>query len=368
MGLIRVLLAFSVVFAHSSWNNGLVFVGGRNAVQLFYIISGFLIAHVLRTNPVYRDPMRFYANRALRIYPIYYAVALLSLAPALLTHSTFADFFQHAGGLAASLLGLANVTILGQDWAMFGAVHQGAMSFAIDFRQSAPPLYAGLLIPQSWTLGVELTFYLLAPFLLRKDAWIVGALLASLLVRGALFVLGIGAEDPWSYRFFPAELSLFLFGALANRWGLPAWNRYFLGRAAMKETASRAAVAILSILILSYFVIPLPESIKTISLMVVFVLLLPLVFMYRSNGLWDKRLGDLSYPVYIGHILVILLVGVALRILHWAPGALIQTLLNIVLSAGFALLLNKLLEQRIERIRDGMRCGRLPLPIHRSQT
>jgi peptidoglycan/LPS O-acetylase OafA/YrhL len=44
MGTLRTLLAISVVFAHSF---GFVFVGGRNAVQLFYMISGFLISFVI---------------------------------------------------------------------------------------------------------------------------------------------------------------------------------------------------------------------------------------------------------------------------------------------------------------------------------
>ena len=36
-----------------------------------------------------------------------------------------------------------------------------------DFNQSKPPVYDFLLIGQTWTLGVELTFYLFAPFIVR---------------------------------------------------------------------------------------------------------------------------------------------------------------------------------------------------------
>ena len=79
MGTLRTILALSVVFNHCSWHDGFVFVGGRNAVQLFYMISGFLISHVLTHNPAYRNPFKFYANRALRLYPIYYAVAVMAL-------------------------------------------------------------------------------------------------------------------------------------------------------------------------------------------------------------------------------------------------------------------------------------------------
>jgi peptidoglycan/LPS O-acetylase OafA/YrhL len=47
MRLLRVLLASSVVYAHSY---SFVFVRSRNAVPLFYIISGFLIYYALVAN------------------------------------------------------------------------------------------------------------------------------------------------------------------------------------------------------------------------------------------------------------------------------------------------------------------------------
>ena len=41
MGTIRLLLALAVVFTHSY---GYLFTGGKLAVQLFYIISGYLMS------------------------------------------------------------------------------------------------------------------------------------------------------------------------------------------------------------------------------------------------------------------------------------------------------------------------------------
>ena len=68
MGTLRTLLAIAVVLVHSY---GFVMVGGRNAVQLFYMISGFLISYVLVERKVYKDTISFYINRYLRLYPIY---------------------------------------------------------------------------------------------------------------------------------------------------------------------------------------------------------------------------------------------------------------------------------------------------------
>jgi peptidoglycan/LPS O-acetylase OafA/YrhL len=76
MGTLRTLFAIAVVFAHSFGN---LLVGGRNAVQLFYMISGFLISFVLVERNAYPDVKSFYINRYLRIYPIYLVIATLTL-------------------------------------------------------------------------------------------------------------------------------------------------------------------------------------------------------------------------------------------------------------------------------------------------
>ena len=82
MGLIRFLLAMSVVAAHSAPILGSTLVGGKIAVQSFFLISGFYISLIL--NEKYpaglQGNLLFYGNRFLRIYPIYWAVLLLTAA------------------------------------------------------------------------------------------------------------------------------------------------------------------------------------------------------------------------------------------------------------------------------------------------
>jgi peptidoglycan/LPS O-acetylase OafA/YrhL len=204
MGMIRTVLALAVVFTHSPWLKGYVFVGGRYAVQLFYIISGFLICHVLHRNPAYRDPLRFYASRALRLYPVYYVVLALSLVAVLGANRKFFDLYEKIPPSAAALLAVTNVTLLGQDWVLFSGVSEGKLVFEPEpFKGSGILLLNGLLVPQAWTLGVELSFYLVAPFLLRNRRLMLGILFLSLLLRVVLVVDGLGRKDPWTYRFFP---------------------------------------------------------------------------------------------------------------------------------------------------------------------
>ena len=50
---------------------------------------------------------------------------------------------------------------------MFIGINQGEAQFVSDFTKSDIPISQGLIIPQAFTLGIEISFYLLAPFLLK---------------------------------------------------------------------------------------------------------------------------------------------------------------------------------------------------------
>src|ERR1700722_19323920 len=233
MGSLRTIFAISVVLTHC-WAHPL-FIGGRNAVQLFYMISGFLISYVVVERRTYAYVGAFYLSRYLRLYPVYCVIALLALfltmagGPVSVESDVFATF--HATPTSARVLLLfANYFLFTQDWVMFAGVHQHALVFTSDFQNSAVVLYHGLLVPQAWTLGVELSFYLIAPWVLPARKAIYVLLAASLVLRLCLIRLGVGMHDPWTYRFFPTELALFLMGALAHQILLPVYRRRFASR------------------------------------------------------------------------------------------------------------------------------------------
>lgn len=77
MGIIRILLAISVVIAHSSLFLGYNIANGLVAVQIFYMFSGFYMFMILSEH--YTSVRKFYKSRALRLYPTYFLVAVFAL-------------------------------------------------------------------------------------------------------------------------------------------------------------------------------------------------------------------------------------------------------------------------------------------------
>mgnify|MGYP001262799810 CR=1 FL=1 len=304
MGSVRTLLAISVVFAHSY---GFMFVGGPLAVQLFYIISGFLISYILVEAKNYTSLKGFYKNRFLRLYPIYWIVALATFAyyfvGGLILNNDLGSIsiikqLDFTGSLA---LIASNILLVGQDWIMFTAFNDGIFHLTNDFRETDVNVWQGLLVPQAWTLGVEISFYLLAPFILYNKRTILILLAASLALRVYLIFIGLGLQDPWTYRFFPTELAFFLFGALSHQILKPYYEK-------LEVITNRSSYVIscgIFAFCFSFFMLPY-KPYFALFLIAVFILSLPFLFHFQSHNGWDRAIGELSYPIYISHILTII--------------------------------------------------------------
>jgi peptidoglycan/LPS O-acetylase OafA/YrhL len=366
MGTLRTLFAIAVVFAHSLGN---LLVGGQNAVQLFYMISGFLISYVLVERRTYPRVVSFYINRYLRLYPIYFVVAIFTFAAFAIDFCnyrevSFFEVYSKAPCAANIFMAVSNVTLLFQDWVMFAGVEGNRLVFATDFMRSEVVLYPALLVPQAWTLGVELTFYFLAPYILFKKRIIITLLVASALLRVYLICIGLGARDPWTYRFFPTELALFLFGALAHQVLLPLYKKKF-SKIHIEIYSKRATYFLIAITLVFSF-IPVGEILKTTALFILFLLLMPLTFIFQSSREWDKWIGNLSYPIYINHMFVIyvakLLVGkisVADKLIIMGKFVSIDRLIigfgATIFSIGLAIILNNFVGNPVESLRNRFR-------------
>lgn len=300
MGVLRFLLAMAVVCAHTPF--GTQFTGGRVAVQTFFMVSGFYISLILHTT--YNDKALFWSNRILRLMPSYYVVALLTLVSVLVfdvaVYSRFEDFAQLPDA-AKLFLVLTNALLFFQDITMFLGVSNGNLHFVTNFANSTPPLYHYLLVPQAWSLGIELSFYLIAPFALRlSDRKLYFLLAASFAVRAALYVYGLRL-DPWNYRFFPSELAFFIIGALSQRYYEK--YRHWLRKANLR--LGPVVVVGVWAFTASFAHIPVSKTLLMVVYFAIVAMALPLLFETTRKSRIDRHIGELSYPIYLSHMLVI---------------------------------------------------------------
>jgi peptidoglycan/LPS O-acetylase OafA/YrhL len=310
MGIIRLLLAISVVIDHSNPLFGFIFVGGQLAVEVFFIISGFYMALILceKYNQTSNRKI-FIGNRLLKILPTYWVILFLGLIYELANayfHSSpnEVSLFVHPG-IHLNLFSflyflLTNIIILGQDIILYLGIniHTGVLFLTSDFRLFSPPLYSFMILPQAWSLSLELTFYFLVPFIIKfKTKWLLLIMSLSLILRIILYHFGLD-HDPWTYRFFPTELVFFLSGIIAYR----AFK--FIENKNIKKWLLYLFYGSYLSLIIFYQYIP-DNDIKMWSLLLATIVLLPFIFRLTKNIKIDKIIGELSYPVYISHFLVI---------------------------------------------------------------
>lgn len=326
MGLLRLLLAAAVVAEHSTPIWGASFTGGHLAVRLFFIISGFYMALILTTKYTADHPNRYWlfiSNRFLRIYPCYYVVFFLSLAfyaaaSFYLHHPAdrlvlWQTAWQHNQFWGMFFIGLSQLTVIGMDAVcvfMYNVAHgvhlpgpdTAAASVAwLPTAGADPsgsvPAWRFMFVPQSWSISIELLFYLLVPLLIswrtRNLLLLAGASLVSYFAS-CLFVYPALA-DLLGYFFFPFHLFLFIFGMLACR-----HSEIFLASVS-RPFKIVMITAMFSGLAVSQF---MPETLRNPVCVALVVLSLPILFDWTKKSRFQKWVGDLSYPVYICHILV----------------------------------------------------------------
>lgn len=360
MGVVRVLLAFAVVFQHTY---GTQFDGGYMAVQLFFIVSGFVISFILIELNSYPTVFAFYKNRVLRLFPIYYLVALGSLVlyvivpMAVGSTSPFQEVFRSIDANGLGLLIFSNLFIFTQDWIMFTAVHDGVFQFSTNVFESELSVWRGLLVPPAWSLGVELTFYLIAPFILPRMRLLFLLLGLSIAVRLYLINAGLTQNDQWNYRFFPSELAFFIVGALAHQLGVPLAQRSGLLTKTLSHVVTWAFIGFVLIFV------TLDVAIPRLVTIVVFTAVLPFMFYFQKFNPWDRWIGELSYPIYLVHWPIMYVVNFGWDRISLTPGyqGMDETLFVALLSVVAALVLKKLVADRIEKTRDRVRQSALKL-------
>ncbi len=207
LGIFRYLLALAVAASHL-WSET-TWLGGSYAVFCFYLVSGYLMALIL--NEVYTargDSWRYLANRALRIYPPYLAVMLLSVIAAAL----FASHLDQGVAPGLKMHHVFNQPASWRDW---------LGNITLLYPPDTP-----LAVSQGWSLRVELAYYLAMIVLVRHPRRV--ALWLGLSVVYVFYLHYSEASFYHRYASISGASIAFASGAalyhLRQRYSLPGWH------------------------------------------------------------------------------------------------------------------------------------------------
>lgn len=366
MGLIRLFLALSVVVWHVHGAPQKL-LNGAVAVLLFFVISGFYMAMVINEKYAARGSLRwipgFYAARAWRLYPAYWVAFAATFWWFQVTGNiNIFDFTVPGAPIKHGIVAFSNLFILGQD------VHQFLVRVLVE--HAGPPAltawlarYGGgmladqyMMVGQAWSLSSELWFYAIAPFVVtsRKRTFI--CLAIALALRFFLLTICAQRSGIWGMFFFPGAACMFLLGSASyhlykmlprsalHPWvGLACLVMFFAWVVGLKRSesiilASRADWSV--------------DELRFWLLYVPFALGVPFVFQFSKKSKIDRQIGDLSYPLYLIH-------GVIIGVFSWwkvpfGPADLSNLVIASLICVAAAFTLNRVIEVPAEKLKAAL--------------
>ncbi len=284
MGYLRLYLALLLVAHHT-----LSMAGGPMPIFAFYAISGYVITLVLNEHytPDLRGKARYLANRLLRIYPAYWVC--LPLAAAAILHQEPCKVYPFLSLPSTYTEWLLNIVLFG-------------------LKELDPTRTHAKLIPVTWSLSVEMAYYLLFAVVATYRRLCLLLLLGSLCMTLALFY----QQAPFRvfYLTYHGPAVVFMAGCCSYHWRGPIerWMRLG-GSAALALSMAAVSAAWMQLVLPPSFRIISPYSISYAAYMYAgcFVLCLcfPLVQpIHHDTGRWktvQQFCGDVSYPLFLLH-------------------------------------------------------------------
>jgi len=353
-GTYRFFLANLVVLSHL-WLSPLGNPGGP-AVFAFFVLSGFLMTKSLRQNYLQRPwgAFHYLANRALRLYPTYWLVVALGIVALLIVPNN-----------SASINGSAMFPTSWEAWAT------NILIIGISNFDGTPfPGYNQQFVSQIFSVHIEIIYYVLMIVLVRWRAlvcvWVVLSMAYAVVVL--MLLSGFTEQIKWGYMSYLSGTAAFSLGSLV----------YFVTEQAphFVRRIPRSLKAGFCIAYALGFIYPGPNlmsySMHTyyiqgtyLSLFLSVPLTLYLASIDRGSlsrrwRKFDDFLGNISYPVFICHYIVAVLVTWAVPDVVWRGQFDARFYFSVlpwiyVVSA----LLYYSVEKPMEKIRDMMRGGAL---------
>lgn len=278
MGLLRLFLASMVMLTHLGYS----FFGvspGVSAVIVFYLLAGHVVSQLWAKRQGRGAALWFYQDRLWRIVPLYLVALILAIVLWLIgVQSPFLSREPHWQDW------LANLLIVPLNYYMF----TGQDAFT--------------LLPPTWSLGVELQFYVLVPLLLGRPQLQMIVTILSLVVF-TLAQFGVLNTDVFGYRLLGGVGFVFLAGTLLDK-------RDFQSRALLGLLWLTSAIYAFWLLISDRHV---PYNTEVAVGLALGLPLLQVFLRFPRKGLWQsiqRKAGELSYGVFLMHFPVIWLLEI----------------------------------------------------------
>lgn len=299
MGILRLLFALSVVVYHAREPYGLFLFNQSAAILSFFIISGFYMALIL--DGKYQSKISFYISRALRIFPLYWIALSLTLILG------FVKIQLHLGSDETAISHYFHYsTYLSGFNAISEFINFVFRNFTLivtkDYFSIQDNLAPGyLIVNPAWTLQVELLFYIVVPLILFfKKNLLTFVIFYFTLFYGIISPLQLLPENTLFYIFLK-YFFFFLLGMCSYR---------LLYKKLKTPKIKKLPVIVLSFFlffIVFYQILPgriLDRSFYMgLAYYLAFALSIPYIFKLTKDNKYDRFIGELSYPVYITHMI-----------------------------------------------------------------
>ncbi len=205
MGAVRYFLALAVLLSHMG-----ISVGDMNpgvvAVVVFYALAGHVVYMLMtkfQSASSLSGLLSFYKDRFWRIYPLYFIGLILAVF--LWIHGANSHFISKPPN---TLDWLSNLSVIPLNFFMFSGQDQFT------------------LIPPAWSLGLEIQFYILAPFILKIDKKLRNLIFFSSFLLFLLAQYNLFNSDTYGYRLLPGTLFIFMLGMTCHQ--LTSRDRHLL--------------------------------------------------------------------------------------------------------------------------------------------
>jgi len=302
-----VIVIHAGAHAHSKGLIEKITNSGQYGVQLFFVISALTISmtyesHIAQNGNSFRSQVAWFTKRFFRIAPLYYLAALIFPIDSYAKYV----FSHHQVG---SLISFTNIF------------------WNLVFLHAWVPSANSSVVPGGWSIGVEMFFYLLVPFIWfikpvsRRIAvlmiCVVLCLAATFLVCKAVTGSAYVVNNDYFYFWFPAQAPTIIAGLIF----------YFLWGEKLGQPVSKTVMTLSLVGFALLFAAALYFGTSMNVQPGLSPTLLGPAFVLLCLGLqgWVRKilvnpasifLGQISYSVYIIHTGVLDSIGLVLRAFH----------------------------------------------------